>query len=123
MSEASNVGPWSFVLLFTFVALGFAFLPIVLAKIVAPKKPGANKQDSYECGVRPSGDSWLQFKVQYYIYALIFLVFDVEVAFLYPWAAAYKQVGWLALGEAILFLAILGGAILYAWRRHDLRWE
>ena len=115
--------PWIFVLMYTVVAIGFALLPIVLAKLVAPRKPGPNKQDAYECGVAPSGDSWLQFKAQYYIYALAFLVFDVEIAFLYPWAVAYKKVGWLGLGEVVLFLVILGGALYYAWRKHDLRWE
>ncbi len=116
-------GPWVFVLIYTFVAIGFALLPILLAMLVAPRKPGANKQDSYECGVAPTGDSWMQFKVQYYIYALAFLVFDVEVAFLYPVAAAYRKVGWLAFGEVALFLAILGGALFYAWKKHDLKWE
>ena len=116
-------GPWVFVLIYAVIGVGFALLPILLAKVVAPKKPGAVKQSPYECGVRPSGDSWLQFKNQYYIYALAFLVFDVEVAFLYPWAAAYKKVGWLAFGEVVLFLAILGGALFYAWKKHDLKWE
>lgn len=115
--------PWIFVLIFAVMAIGFALLPILLAKVVAPKKPGLTKQQPYECGVAPSGDSWLQFKPQYYIYALMFLVFDVEVAFLYPWAAAYRKVGWLALGEVFLFLAILGGALYYAWKKHDLKWE
>lgn len=117
-----NYAPWIFVLIYTGIAIGFALLPILLAKIVAPKKPGKTKQDPYECGVRPSGDSWMQFKAQYYIYALAFLVFDVEVAFLFPWAAAYKQVGWMALGEVFLFLIILGGALFYAWKKHDLKW-
>ena len=115
--------PCIFVLIYTAVAIGFALLPVVLAKLVAPRKPGPNKQDTYECGVAPNGDSWLQFKAQYYIYALAFLVFDVEVAFLYPWAAAYKKGGWLAFGEVVLFLAVLGGALFYAWKKHDLKWE
>ncbi len=118
-----SMSPWIFVLIFAAAAIAFGLIPIVLAKLLAPRKPGPIKRQSYECGVAPSGDSWLQFKAQYYIYALLFLVFDVEVAFLYPWAAAYKKVGWLAFGEVVLFLAILGGALLYAWRKKDLKWE
>jgi NADH-quinone oxidoreductase subunit A len=115
--------PWVFVFIYTVCAIGFALLPIVLAKVLAPKKPGQNKQEPYECGVRPSGDSWIQFKSQYYIYALAFLVFDVEIAFLYPWAIAFQRVGWLALIEVVLFLVILGGALFYAWKKQDLKWE
>ena len=100
-----------------------AVLPLILAKFVAPKKPGASKTSAYECGLESKGDPWVQFRVQYYIYALLFVVFDVEVVFLYPWALVWKPLGLFALAEITVFLGILGVGLAYAWRKGVLTWE
>ncbi len=97
-------------------------LGILAAMILAPKRPGAIKQSTYECGLETVGDAWVQFKVQYYLYALIFVLFDVETVFLYPWAVAYNALPLLALFEMIVFLLILGIGLVYAWRKGALEW-
>ena len=98
-------------------------VPIILAKFVAPKKPGRTKQSPYECGLESEGDPWVQFKVQYYVYALLFVVFDVEVVFIYPWALVWKGLGPVVLGEMALFIGILGVALAYAWKKGVLEWK
>ena len=103
------------------VFLGVA--PLILAKFVAPKKPGASKEAAYECGLESRGDSWTTFRVQYYVYALLFVVFDVEVVFLYPWALIWKGLGPVAFAEMAVFIAILGVALAYAWMKGVLEWE
>jgi len=114
---------------FTFVGvlvLVAALLPIAglgLAWLIRPKKPNPVKQSTYECGIETIGDTWVQFKAQYYIYALVFVVFDIEAVFLLPWAVAYDQLPLYALVEAIIFVAILVLALVYAWRKGALRWS
>lgn len=108
---------------FLLVAIIFPALPIILAKFVAPKKPNQIKNASYECGLEAKGDAWIQFKVQYYIFALIFVIFDVETIFIYPWAVAYNQMGVFALIEMVIFIAILALGLAYAWRKHALEWK
>ena len=108
---------------FVLFALVFPLLPIVVAKFVAPRKPSASKQASYECGLEAEGDPWIQFRVQYYLFALIFVIFDVETIFIYPWAVAFKQLGLFAFVEMILFIAILAAGLAYAWRKKILEWE
>lgn len=104
-------------------ALFFGIAPLILAKFVAPKKPGLTKQSPYECGLESTGDPWVQFNVQYYVYALLFVVFDVEVLFIYPWALIWKEFGMVALIEMGLFIGILGVALAYAWKKGVLEWE
>jgi len=103
------------------VVLGVA--PLILAKFLAPKKPGASKQDPYECGVQSTGDSWVQYRAQYYVYALLFVIFDVEVVFMYPWALVWKGLGPVAFLEMILFIAIVAVGLVYAWKKGVLEWE
>ncbi len=112
-----------FISIFVLFAVAFPLLPIVLAQFVAPKKPSKLKNASYECGLEASGDSWIQFRVQYYIYALIFVIFDIEAIFIYPWAVAFKQLGFFAFVEMILFIAILAVGLVYAWKKKVLEWE
>ena len=112
-----------FIGLLALVATVLAVLPLVLARFVAPKKPGHSKQSAYECGLESPGDPWVQFRVQYYLYALLFVIFDVEVVFIYPWALVWKSVGLLAFVEMALFLAILGIGLAYAWKKGVLEWE
>jgi NADH-quinone oxidoreductase subunit A len=117
--------------LFAVAAITFPILPLVLAFFFAPKKPNKSKLTTYECGMEfedfpeEAQRVWVQFRIQYYIYALIFVVFDIEVVFLYPWAVAF---GPLALGiyglvEMIIFLGILVLALAYAWRKGLLEWS
>jgi NADH-quinone oxidoreductase subunit A len=114
---------------FTFVGILIvvaALLPIAglgLAWLIRPKKPNPVKQSTYECGIETIGDAWVQFRAQYYIYALVFVVFDIEAVFLLPWAVAYNQLPLFALVEAIVFILILVLALAYAWRKGALRWS
>ena len=108
---------------FLLIAISVPLLPIILAKFVAPKKPNPIKDATYECGVETKGDSWVQFKVQYYVYALIFVIFDIEVIFIYPWAVAFKQMGLFAFVEMAIFLAILAFGLIYAWKKNVLEWK
>ena len=112
-----------FIGIFLLIAITFPLLPIILAKFVVPKKPSPIKNSSYECGIESTGDSWVQFKVQYYIYALIFVIFDIEVIFIYPWAVAFKQMGLFALIEMFIFVAILVMGLIYAWKKNVLEWK
>ena len=105
------------------VAVVAAIAPLILARFLAPKKPSACKTAPYECGLPSSGDAWAQFRVQYSIYALLFVIFDVEIVFLYPWALVWTSLGAVALVEMGLFLLILAVALAYAWRTGVLEWE
>lgn len=113
---------WAFIGVFFAIAWVFPLLPIGASLFVAPRKPNAIKQQTYECGVETVGDTWVQFKVQYYIYGLVFLVFDVEMIFLFPWALAYNQLDWFAFGAGLLFIFLLADALIYAWRKDALEW-
>ncbi len=113
---------WSYVAIFFIVALIFPVLPIALGIILGPKRPTSVKLQPYECGVETVGDSWVQFKAQYYIFALVFLVFDVELVFLYPWAVAYDLLPLYAVFEGVLFILLLMVALIYAWRKGALEW-
>jgi NADH:ubiquinone oxidoreductase subunit 3 (subunit A) len=123
MSANSYEYHYLFLGIFLLIAIIFPLLPIVLAWFIAPKKPNPIKASSYECGVEAKGDSWIQFKAQYYVYALIFVIFDIEVIFIYPWAVAYKQMGLFAFVEMLIFLAILGFGLIYAWKKNVLEWK
>ncbi len=114
---------YAFVAVMFVVALGFPLLALGMAWIIRPKRPTHLKQSTYECGLDTVGETWVQFKVQYYIYALIFVVFDVETVFLFPWAVAYKQLGLFALVEMFIFIGILVVGLAYAWRKGVLRWS
>ena len=93
-----------------------------MAFLIRPKKSSPIKRSTYECGLETIGETWVRFRVQYYIYALVFVVFDIETVFLYPWAVAYNQLGLFALVEMFIFLGILVGGLLYAWRKGVLEW-
>lgn len=116
------IDKWLFIGIFVSIAAVFPLLPIVLARFIAPRKPNFIKQDTYECGIETVGDSWVQFKVQYYVYALVFLIFDIETVFLYPWAVAFDVIPLYAVFEGVLFILILMGGLFYAWRKGALEW-
>lgn len=111
-----------------FIGLLLIFAPLlpgaalIIARFIAPRKPNRIKKEIYECGVETVGDTWVQFKVQYYLFALIFLIFDIEVVFLYPWAVAFDQLPLFAVLEGALFIIILVAGLIYAWRKGALEW-
>ena len=109
--------------LFGLAALVVPLLPIVLARFVAPKKPGKVKQQLYECGMETEGDSWVQFRVQYYIFAILFVIFDVEALFLFPWAVVFKPMGLAGLAAIGIFLGVLAVGLVYAWMEGALEWD
>ncbi|HLE28167.1 MAG TPA: NADH-quinone oxidoreductase subunit A [Anaerolineales bacterium] len=114
---------WAFIGLFLIMAAIFPGAPIVLNSLIfGPKKSNPVKNSAYECGIETVGDTWVQFKVQYYIFALVFVVFDVETVFLFPFAVAFGQVGLFAVVEVVFFILILAAALVYAWRKGALQW-
>lgn len=112
----------SALILLVIVGLAFAGGGIIVSKALAKTSKNKYKGEPYECGVPTSGTSWVQFNVGYYLFALIFLVFDVEMVFMYPWAVAVKSVGVVALVEIIIFMFILFMGLLYAWKKGALKW-
>ena len=109
--------------LFGLAALVVPLLPIVLARFIAPKRPGKVKQQPYECGMEVEGDAWVQFRMQYYIFAILFVIFDVEALFLFPWAVVFKKAGLPGLAAIGIFLAVLALGWIYAWQEGALEWE
>ncbi|MEN8097733.1 MAG: NADH-quinone oxidoreductase subunit A [Chloroflexota bacterium] len=103
-------------------ALALPILAIVGGSILGPRKPNRIKTDVYECGMESYGPTWVQFKVQYYIFALVFLVFDIEMVLLFPFAAAFKILPLYAVIEAAIFILILAAALVYAWKKQALEW-
>jgi NADH:ubiquinone oxidoreductase subunit 3 (subunit A) len=113
---------WLYIGVFIIIGIIVPVVPLVFAALVAPKKPNPVKQATYECGIETVGDSWVQFKAQYYIFALVFLVFDVETVFLFPWALSLNQLPMFVVLEGVLFIGILVAGLVYAWRRGMLEW-
>lgn len=113
---------WQFIGLFLLLSPIFPAAPLILNWVLGPKKPNALKNQTYECGIETVGDSWVQFKVQYYIYALVFVIFDVEALFLFPIAAAYDRLGFFAIGATALFIILLADGLVYAWGRGALEY-
>ena len=103
-------------------AIGFALAPLVVEWLLAPSKRSRSKGDTYECGLLTTGETWVRFRMQYYVYALLFVIFDVEAVFLYPWAVSYAGLGAFALIEMVIFLFMLVVGLAYAWRKGALRW-
>jgi NADH:ubiquinone oxidoreductase subunit 3 (subunit A) len=113
---------WLFIGMFIVVAAALPAAAIFIAGLLAPRKPNAIKDQTYECGIETVGETWVQFKVQYYIFALVFLIFDVETVFLFPWAIAFNQITLFAVLEGVLFILILVAGLAYAWRKGVLEW-
>lgn len=106
--------------------MGACAVPVLalgLARLIAPRKPGKEKLSSYECGVETSGDAWVQFRVQYYLFAILFVVFDVEALFLFPWAVVFREMGMAGLAAMAIFLGILALGLAYAWQEGVLEWD
>lgn len=116
------LSPYGVVGMFVIAAALLLGLPVIGSKLLSPRKSNHIKDTVYECGVETEGETWVQFKVQYYIYAIIFVIFDIETVFLYPWAAAYNQLALFALVEMGIFILILLSGLFYAWRKGALEW-
>ncbi|MBI4432577.1 MAG: NADH-quinone oxidoreductase subunit A [Candidatus Omnitrophica bacterium] len=115
---------YAYVLGFFIIGIGFVVINSVLPLLVSPKSRGAMRAKPYESGEVPLGGAWVQFDINYYLFALIFIAFDVEAAFLFPVLVVYKDIpGIAALVEVTLFLAILSFAILYAWKKGLFAWK
>ncbi len=118
-----ELGQWAFVAAFFLVAPLLPIAPIMLNRLLAPNRPSDIKLDVYECGVETVGDTWGQIKVQYYLYAIIFLVFDVEMVFLFPWAVALSGLDFSAYLAGLIFVFLLVEGLVYAWRKGALEWN
>lgn len=116
------MGPVSMIVLIL-AAIAFSVIAILVSKAVLKGSVNRQKLEPYECGVPTQGKTWIQFNVGYYLFALIFLIFDVELVFLYPWAVVVKKVGWPALVEIIIFFLILFMGFLYAHKKGALKWH
>ena len=108
---------------FILFSTGFAAAALIMSWLVQPKAPNKTKQSTYECGMTPFGDSRIQFGVKYYMYALLFIIFDIEAVFLFPWAVSYNKLGIFALIEAMIFIVILVIGLVYAWKKDALKWQ
>ncbi len=114
---------WLFVLLMIALGAGFAMTSVFLSTLVGPRRPTAEKAAPYECGMPPVGDARERHPVKFYLIAMIFLLFDIEVAFLYPWAMAIRSLRWAGFLQILLFLAILVAGYAYVWRKGALNWD
>lgn len=111
------------ILVFFFIALGFGVVTIVMGYLVRPKNTYDQKLTPYESGILPETDARMQFPLRYYLIAMLFVLFDIEMVFLYPWAVSFDQLGLFGLVEMILFLAILFVGYFYAWKKGALDWD
>ena len=110
------------ILVFLAAVLGLLLGALVLWGVLRPSRFSEEKLTTYECGEDPVGNAWIQFNIRFYVFALIFVVFDVEAVFLLPWATVFKELGFIAYLEGLVFIAILVVALAYVWRKGDLAW-
>jgi NADH-quinone oxidoreductase subunit A len=131
MQEVSQISEFGKILVFLITGLVMTGALLFLNKLIAPDKPNPEKLSSYECGEEPTGSSWVQLNSRFYVIALIFLLFDVEMVFIFPWAtvfgshdliAADNRWGWLSLIEMFVFMGILILGLVYVWVKGDLQW-
>ena len=115
------------ILMFLGIALvlssAFVFLPMGVSRLTGAHKPTAEKLTEYECGFPAFEDSRSQFDVRFYLVAILFIIFDLEAAFLFPWAVSLKEIGWMGWGAMMVFLAELALGLAYAWKKGALEWE
>ncbi len=111
------------ILLFMIIGGVFVAIGIFASSIVRPSKPTKEKLSTYECGEEPIGTPWIRFNPRFYVVALVFLLFDVEVVFLFPWATVFKGLGWFAFIEMFVFVVILLAGLAYVWAKGDLEWD
>jgi NADH-quinone oxidoreductase subunit A len=116
----------SAILVFLVMGIGFLAVNLVVWRIIRPSRFSEEKLTTYECGENPTGSAWVQFNIRFYVFALLFIIFDVEAVFLLPWAVVFRQLsqeqGLLPYVEGLVFIAILVVALAYVWRKGDLEW-
>ena len=115
-------GSYAVVLAVLIAGVGLVAVAFGAARLVAPHHPTTAKLTTYECGIDPVGEGWSQSQVRYYIYGFLFVIFDVESVFLFPWARVFVSLGYTAVVEMAIFIAILAVGLLYAWRKGVLEW-
>ena len=108
---------------FLLLSAAVPVLSLLTNKLLSPSSRAGERQLTYESGMEPIGGAWIQFNIRYYMFALVFVIFDVETVFLYPWAVAFHRLGLLAFIEALVFITILVVALAYAWRKGALEWS
>ena len=113
---------WLSILIMIALGAGFGLISILLSAVLGPKKPTAEKSAPYECGMPPVGDARERQSVKFYLVAMIFLLFDIEVAFLYPWAMALRDLGWNGFIQVVLFMGLMLAGYVYVWRKGALDW-
>jgi NADH-quinone oxidoreductase subunit A len=113
---------WLSILLMVALGAGFALVSTLLSSVLGPSQPTPEKLAPYECGMPPVGDARERQSVKFYLVAMIFLLFDIEVAFLYPWAMALRDLGWNGFAQVVLFLLLLFAGYVYVWRKGVLDW-
>ncbi len=114
---------YSAVIIAAVLAFGIVFVLLFVSGVLAPRQPSRQKETVYECGMLPIGRYWSQYHVRYYLFAILFMIFDVEIVFLFPWAVVLKDLGSLAFNEMLVFIAILLVGLVYAWRKGVLEWK
>lgn len=117
------LNPYVAVLVAFAVAGGIVGTMLGLGQLLGPRNPNRTKEEAFECGNPPSGGAWGRFSVKFYMTAILFIVFDVELVLLYPWAVLFRQLGWFGFAEMLVFVAVLGIALLYVWRKGGLEWD
>ena len=114
---------YSPIIIYTILAIIMVVVPLFIQSLISPKQnKGGSKLTSYECGEVPEGSAWVKFNVRFYVIALIFIIFDVEVVFMFPWAVVFQELGLLAFIEMFIFLTILLVGFAYVWAKGDLDW-
>lgn len=121
-SVALTQGNWIMLGLFFQMVLSVGVIMSLVPILLAPSKPNPVKKIAYESGMPPIGDARQRYTIRYYVIAMLFVVFDIEAVFFYPWAVAFNQIGWYGLVEMVLFIALLLVAYVYAWRKGALDW-
>jgi NADH-quinone oxidoreductase subunit A len=110
------------VLIFLIASFLFVGVTLLISSLVRPSKFSSQKASPYECGEIPVGSSWVQFNIRFYVFALAFIIFDVEAVFLFPWAVVFDELGLFAFVEGLIFIAILVLGLAYLWAKGDLEW-
>ena len=110
-------------IIFFFGGVVMVGVGILASNLLAPRSNNPQKEEPYECGIPTEGPSMIQFKVGYYLFAILFLIFDVETVFIFPWAVVMKKVGLAAFIEIVIFFVVLGLGLIYAWKKKALKWE
>ena len=118
-----NLANYFPVLLFILVGIGVGFVPMLLGKILAPSKPDVEKLSPYECGFEAFEDARMKFDVRYYLIAILFILFDLETAFLFPWGVALRDIGWFGYASMVIFLLEFIVGFVYIWKKGALDWE